>query len=195
MARILLKEKIKKITIFTMTTTFIGCFIMAGGQYANGSIVGVFFGLGTAFNFSLYTVLIRLKHNIPKPRTTIVGGIFMAIWAAFMLSINGESVLVMPQINIIMSLLNGTLMGIGFVLFLFGARLLVAAELAILSLIEIIFGILWSWIPFMGINETPIPTTIAGGGIILSSIVFRTVTLNKKKKYFKLKKKYRPPEE
>jgi drug/metabolite transporter (DMT)-like permease len=72
-----------------------------------------------------------------------------------------------------MSVISGALVGAGLILYTLGAKYLPAAELILLSLMEVIAGIFWVWLPIMGINEVPSTDTIIGGSIILSAIIFQ----------------------
>ena len=53
-----------------------------------------------------------------------------------------------------------------------GAKHLPSAELALLSLMEVVGGVLWVWIPIFGINQVPSLTVILGGVIITSAIIY-----------------------
>ena len=46
-----------------------------------------------------------------------------------------------------------------------------AAELAFLSLMEVVGGVLWVWIPFFGINEVPNFPTIIGGIVVMIAVI------------------------
>ena len=60
----------------------------------------------------------------------------------------------------------------GLILYSLGAKYLPAAELALLSLMEVVGGVLWVWLPIFGINETPSLTVIIGGVIITFAVIF-----------------------
>lgn len=48
------------------------------------------------------------------------------------------------------------------------ARVLSAPEIALLGLLEVVFGVLWAW---LGAGETPGPEVLAGGGLVLAALV------------------------
>ena len=52
------------------------------------------------------------------------------------------------------------------------ARYFPAADLTLLSLTEVLGGILWVWLPLFGINEVPSTNTLIGGAIITLAIIF-----------------------
>ena len=78
----------------------------------------------------------------------------------------------MPKINSYLSLLHGFLVASGLILYSLGAKYLPSAELALLSLMEVVGGVLWVWLPIFGINEVPSPTVIIGGIIITVAVVY-----------------------
>ena len=82
----------------------------------------------------------------------------------------------MPLQNILLSMLHGTLVGIGLILLSLGARYLPAAEFMLLSLTEVVGGVIWCWIPLFGVNEVPSNITLTGGLIIIIAISFYAVS-------------------
>ena len=78
----------------------------------------------------------------------------------------------MPTINSYLSLLHGFLVASGLILYSMGAKYLPSAELALLSLMEVVGGVLWVWLPIFGINEVPSPTVIVGGVIITIAVIY-----------------------
>ena len=49
------------------------------------------------------------------------------------------------------------------------SRALPAPEVALLGLLEVIFGVLWAWI---GADEAPGPAALTGGGVVVGALVF-----------------------
>ena len=62
--------------------------------------------------------------------------------------------------------------GLGLVLLTIGARLIPAAEVALITLLEIVLGPVWVW---LARGEQPSATTLAGGAIVLGAVVFQAV--------------------
>lgn len=61
-------------------------------------------------------------------------------------------------------------MGLGLALFTIGARLIPAAEVALITLLEIVLGPLWVWI---ALSEQPSAATLAGGAIVIIAVVLQ----------------------
>jgi drug/metabolite transporter (DMT)-like permease len=47
-------------------------------------------------------------------------------------------------------------------------RVLPAPEIALLSLLEVVFGVLWAWV---GAGERPSPSVLGGGALVLGALV------------------------
>jgi drug/metabolite transporter (DMT)-like permease len=62
--------------------------------------------------------------------------------------------------------------GLGFVFLTIGGRLIPAAEVALITLLEIVLGPLWVWI-FLA--EQPGAATIAGGAVVLAAVAMQAV--------------------
>ncbi len=67
------------------------------------------------------------------------------------------------------------------ILYTLGAKHLPSAELTLLSLMEVVGGVLWVWIPIFGINEVPGSTVILGGVIITLAVVYHGYGARKKR--------------
>jgi len=61
--------------------------------------------------------------------------------------------------------------GLGLAFLTLGARLIPAAEVALLSLLEVVLGPLWVW---LAQSERPPATTIAGGLVVVAAVAIQT---------------------
>ena len=59
-------------------------------------------------------------------------------------------------------------MGFGLALLTFGARVLPPAEVALLSLLEVVLGPLWVWLAY---SERPSTATLVGGAVVTAAVV------------------------
>jgi drug/metabolite transporter (DMT)-like permease len=60
--------------------------------------------------------------------------------------------------------------GLGLLFLTIGGRLIPAAEVALITLLEVVLGPLWVWV-FLA--EQPSAATLAGGGIVLVAVVLQ----------------------
>ena len=58
--------------------------------------------------------------------------------------------------------------GLGWVLLTLGARLVPAAETALLGVLEVVLAPVWVWLAF---NEIPSAATLVGGALVLTAVV------------------------
>ena len=146
-----------------------------------GSVLGAITGFFSATGFALYTVTIRWRPETPKFTTVVLAGSFCAIFSFLMLGFSFETFKIMPVINAYLSLLHGCIVASGLILFSLGAKYLPAAELALLSLMEVVGGVLWVWLPVFGINEVPSLTALIGGGVITFSVIIHGIGAKRKR--------------
>ena len=81
---------------------------------------------------------------------------------------------------------HGALVCIGLILYSIGSKNIPAAELTLLSLTEVIGGIFWVWLPWLGINEIPSNNTIIGGFLIFISIFYYSLIIQNNKRFIGL---------
>ena len=168
----ILGEVLKRSTLIAMVIAFIGVCVMIINDSISGTALGAIIGFISATGFALYTVTIRWKPETPKFTTVVLAGLFCALFAFFILGFSFKPFIIMPEINSYLSLLHGFLVAAGLILYSLGAKYLPSAELALLSLMEVVGGILWVWLPIFGINEVPSTTVIIGGIIITLAVIY-----------------------
>ena len=61
-------------------------------------------------------------------------------------------------------------MGLGLAFLTIGARLIPAAEVALITLLEVVLGPLWVWI---ALSERPSTATLAGGAVVIAAVVLQ----------------------
>ena len=167
-----LNEILRRSTLISMVIAFIGVCIMIINDSITGTVLGALLGFVSATGFALYTVTIRWKPETPKFTTVVLAGLFCTFFSFIFLGFSFEPFNTMPVKNSYLSLLHGLFVASGLILYSLGAKYLPAAELALLSLMEVVGGVLWVWLPIFGINETPSFTVIIGGVIITFAVIF-----------------------
>lgn len=180
-AYFVLGEKLRKLAFISMIIAFVGVCIMIYNDSLEGSVFGAITGFFSATGFALYTVTIRWRPETPKFTTVVLAGSFCAIFSFLMIGFSFKSFGIMPIINVYLSLLHGSIVATGLILFSLGAKYLPAAELALLSLMEVVGGVLWVWLPVFGINEVPSLTTLIGGAVITIAVILHGVGAKRKR--------------
>ena len=171
LAYVFLKEKISKTTLIAITIAAAGVIFMSFDSRETGTVFGLVTGLISSLGFAGFTVSLRWRKNTPKFTTVAIAGIFCSIVSILVLLFNDSTVLISLK-NTSLSALHGFLVCLGLILYSTKSKYLPAADLTLLSLTEVLGGILWVWLPLFGINEVPNTNTLIGGAIITSSIIF-----------------------
>ena len=167
---VFLKENVRYLTWVAMVIALAGMLIMVLEGLETGSFLGNLMALVSAVGFAVFAVSLRWRRETPQFLTVALAGALCALLTMLILLFYDDT-LAMPPRNVYLSILHGSLVGCGLILFSMGARFLPAAELALLSLIEVIGGVLWVYLPVFGIHEVPSVLTVVGGVVVLGAIV------------------------
>ena len=174
MGILILKERIRPITWAAMTMALIGISFMVIEGLESGSVLGTITGLGSACGFAIFSISLRFRKEAPQFANIALAGILCAILTGCILYIQSDSVL-MPNRNIFLSMIHGLFVGAGLILFSHGAKHFTAAELNLLSLIEVVGGVVWVYLPIFGINEVPSMYTVVGGCVVSGAIFLNSL--------------------
>ena len=180
-----LKEKISLSVWLTIIIAAVGIVIMAVGNKNTGSIIGLIFGLASALGFAIFSVSLRWRRQTPKFTTVSIAGLICAIISGFVI-LNQDLNFLSSSKNQALFATHGSLVCIGLILYSMGSKHIQAAELTLLSLTEVIGGIFWVWLPWLGINEIPSNNTIIGGFLIFISIFYYSLIIQNNKRFIGL---------
>ena len=166
----LLKEKINLITLISIILGMSGVLIILGSSLSIQSSEQ-FFGNIIAFimpiSFAILVIVIRKYPNVDMVPAQFIAGIFAAIIGLF---IAGNISISLH--DLFLAFLAGFFqIGFGFILITIGSQTTPAAVVGVLMLTESVFGPLWAW---LFINEVPPISVLAGGSIIIFSILLQS---------------------
>jgi DME family drug/metabolite transporter len=167
---VLLQEKVRFITWVAMIIAFFGIGIMVLEGLESGKLFGGLIALVSALGFAVFSVSLRYRRQSPKFATIALAGLLCALFTLFIIFIDNET-LAMPLRNVYLSILHGFIVGFGLILYSLGSKILPAAQLTLLSMVEVVGGVLWVYLPIFGIHEVPSMLTVIGGAIVLGAIV------------------------
>ena len=180
-----LKEKITITVWISILVAAFGIIVMALGNTEESSLAGLIFGLVSALGFSIFSVSLRWRKETPKFTTVAIAGLFCFLFSAIMLFTNDLNFLSSNK-NEALFATHGTLVCMGLILYSIGSKNIPAADLTLLSLTEVIGGIFWVWLPWLGINEIPSTNTIIGGFFIFLAIFYYSMIMQTNRRFIGL---------
>jgi len=174
---LLLKEQVRKVTWISMMVALVGIIIMVWEGISIGRIIGNVAALISALGFAVFTISLRWKKLEDMLPTVFMAGLFAIIISGALCQIK-EYGFDVPKWDIWIALALGVFqVGAGLILYTLGSKAIPSAELALLSMTEVVFGPFWVWL-FLG--ETASGYTLLGGIILLIAIVFNALSGLKK---------------
>jgi drug/metabolite transporter (DMT)-like permease len=155
-----------------MGLTIAGVGVMMSEGIAVGTLFGNLMGLGAALGLSGFTVAIRKGRAVDMFPAAWWAGVFAILLSGGMLLVKGQSFGMSSWDLGMCTILGVVQIGFGLMAFIAGSRYLPAAELALLSITEVILGPIWVW---LGVGEVPSRLTLVGGAIVLTAVVWRAL--------------------
>ena len=180
-----LKERISITVWIAIFVASFGIIIMAIDNSNQNTLPGLIFGLVSAFGFSIFSVSLRWRKETPKFTTVAIAGLFCFIFSSGMILTNDMNFLSTGK-NEALFATHGTIVCLGLILYSIGSKNIPAADLTLLSLTEVIGGIFWVWLPWLGINEVPSTNTIIGGFFIFLSIFYYSMIMQTNRRFIGL---------
>jgi drug/metabolite transporter (DMT)-like permease len=163
----LLGEKVRRATWIAIAVAACGMFVMVRDGLAGGAWVGNLAAVLSAFGFAAFTITLRWGRLEDMTPAVALGAIFAMVVAAVLVALQGGTLL-SPPADIFWALFMGAvIVAGGMVLYTLGSRVVPAAELTLLSMVEVLLGPVWVW---WLLGETASPATLAGGAILLAAI-------------------------
>ena len=160
----LLRERVRPSTWAAMSFALAGIALMVFNGIQSGRLLGNLVALGAPVSFAVMLVALRSAGDRDMiPAICLAGVVSAGLGLAMMDSF------AISRHDLLLCLFLGVVQYTGgFVLLALGARLLPAAEVALLALSEIVLAPLWVWI---GVGEVPAVFTVVGGSVVLVAVV------------------------
>jgi len=156
-----LGEPVERRTWIAMAVAVLGVALMVGGP---GHPPPLGFGLSVLMSVSFAGLIVITRHrrDVSMAPATCLSQVVVLAAAAPFASPGSVST---RDLGLLVALGVGQI-GLGLVLLTIGARLIPAAEVALITLLEIVLGPLWVWV---FLSEQPSAATLAGGAIVLGA--------------------------
>ena len=180
-----LKETISINVWVAIGIATVGIIIMAFGNHEKNTLIGFILGIVSAVGFSVFSVSLRWRKETPKFTTVSIAGLICFI-VSLIVIINKDLSLISSNKNQALFAAHGTIVCLGMILYAIASKNIPAAELTLLSLTEVIGGIFWVWLPWLGINEIPATNTIVGGFLIFLAIFYYSLIIKTNRRFIAL---------
>lgn len=169
---ILLGETVLLRTWIAIAVALLGMLIMVREGLAAGALSGNIAALLSALGFAAFTVALRRGKTGDMMPAIILGGVFSMIVAAIVIASRGEALLPSAGQAGLAAAMGAVILGLGLSFYTLGSRAVEAANLALLSLLEVILAPIWVWF-FLG--ETASIMTFVGGVIVLAAVTLNAL--------------------
>ena len=170
---VILRESVRKATWVAMVFAMIGIAFMVLNGISAGRMWGNISAIISATGFAIFTIALRwgkLEDMLPA---VFLAGVFAIIVSAIVCQFGGYGFDIPAQDVAIALSLGVFQVGVGLAVYTIGSKVVPAAELALLSMTEVLLGPLWVWL-FIG--ETASFFTLVGGSILMLAIAGNAIS-------------------
>jgi drug/metabolite transporter (DMT)-like permease len=163
----LVGEPVPGRTWVAMAIALGGVALMVGGP-DRPSALGGGLSILCAVTFAVMLVITRSRRDVSMAPATCLGQLIVLVVAGAFAhpgEVGGKDLALLVGLGV------GQI-GLGLIFITIGARLIPAAEVALITLLEIVLGPIWVW---AARGEQPGAATLAGGAIVLGAVVYQAV--------------------
>jgi drug/metabolite transporter (DMT)-like permease len=166
-----LGERMTWVKVAAMLIALVGVGIAVSDQGGtDGDVLGIALSVVIMICFALATVLVRRFSHVRMTPATCLS----ALWLVAVGGTMGSPASVDGTELVLLFLFGACQLGIGFILFTTGARLIPAGEAILLSLLETVLGPIWVWV-WPTLHEYPGDYALIGGALVIAAVIWNTV--------------------
>jgi len=166
-----LGERMTWVKVTAMLLALVGVGIAVSDQGdADGDFLGIALSVVIMICFALATVLVRRFSHVRMTPATCLS----ALWLVAVGGTMGSPASVDGTDLLLLFLFGACQLGIGFILFTTGARLIPAGEAILLSLLETVLGPIWVWV-WPTLHEYPGDYALIGGALVIAAVIWNTL--------------------
>jgi drug/metabolite transporter (DMT)-like permease len=166
LAWIALGESVTGRALVAMGVALLGVALMVGGP-GSGGVLGVGVSLVMTLAFAATIVITRHRREVSMAPAICLSQALVVVAVA---PLAHPSTVTAHDLAFLV-LLGAGQVGLGLAFLTVGARLIPAAEVALITLLEIVLGPLWVWIV---LGERPALIAIIGGVVVMFAVVLQT---------------------
>jgi drug/metabolite transporter (DMT)-like permease len=166
LAWIALGESVTGRALVAMGVALLGVALMVGGP-GSGGVLGVGVSLVMTLAFAATIVITRHRREVSMAPAICLSQALVVVAVA---PLAHPSTVTTHDLAFLV-LLGAGQVGLGLAFLTVGARLIPAAEVALITLLEIVLGPLWVWIV---LGERPALIALIGGVVVMFAVVLQT---------------------
>jgi drug/metabolite transporter (DMT)-like permease len=163
---IALGESISVRALVAMGVALLGVVLMVGGP-GSGGMVGVAASLVMTLAFALSIVITRSRRHVSMAPAVCLSQVLLVVAVGPFAQLGAATAHDLG----FLALMGVGQMGLGLAFMTVGARLIPAAEAALITLLEVVLGPLWVWV---AVGERPALIAVVGGGVVILAVVLQT---------------------
>lgn len=160
---VLLSERVDRRTWAALALAGAGVVLMAAGSFDAGAAAVVLPFVMTA-SFAMVIVIARHRREVSMMPATCASQVLVVLACAPFVSLASVS----RSDWAVLAALGVGQMGLGLAFLTIGARLIPPAQVAVISLLEVVLGPLWVWLAY---QERPSTATVVGGLVVVAAVV------------------------
>lgn len=164
----LMGERMSVVTLASVLLALGGVVVMVAGLDARSDLIGILLAAAMTVGFAGVIVLARRYRALSMTPAMCLAAALTALVSLIMaptIAVTG------PELGLLAVFGIGQ-MGIALVTFTAGARLIPAADVGLLSMLELVLAPFWTWLAYSETVDTP---TLIGGAIVIAAIVLQTL--------------------
>lgn len=162
---VLMRKNLPLRTWLTIVIAMSGIVIVFWGRFGGGNLFGDLMGLGGAFFMA--STLVAVSYN-PKINSLAAIAAGAAMACLFALAMGAEPLSATKLDHFVLFLDGGVILPIAFGLITYGPKLISAAEVSLIMLLETVLGPVWVW---WLLGETPPTQTFFGGLLVIGAVL------------------------
>ena len=165
LAWVMLGEPASRRSWMAMVIALAGVGVMVGAP-GHGGVLVILLTILIPLSFAVSIVITRHHRHMSMAPATCLAQVLILVCAAPFAHPGGVD----GRNLVLLILLGAGQIGLGLALLSVGARLIPAAEIATITLLEVVLGPLWVWIV---VSERPAPATLIGGVIVVFGVLLQ----------------------
>ncbi len=164
---IILGERVGTWTWAAIGLAVFGMYLMVREGLEMGALHGNIAALLSAAGFGAFSVALRWGKVGDMLPVSMLGAVFSVIVAAIVLTLQGQPIAVSTWDMGMAVVMGMAVLAMGMVAYTLGSKVIPAAQLTLLSLVEVLLAPIWVFV-FLG--ETASAATFFGGGVLLAAV-------------------------